>query len=133
ILGGLLSLSLFMSCNFTEEIHLNGDGSGKMSIHFDGSQLMSLAGEEMGQTTEKAVDSTLAFKDFLLEHKDSISRLSAEQQARLRRLEPFSMRMVMEPEEKTMLFDLFRDFDRVDAVNDAFNVFQDASAFGPSA
>ena len=132
-LCGILVLSLFVSCNFTEEIHLKEDGSGKISIHFDGSQMMALAGEELGQTGEKAVDSTIAFKDFLEGHKDSISRLSAGEQARLERLEPFSMRMVMQPEDSKMLFDLFRDFDRVSEVNDAFNAFQDASAFGPSA
>lgn len=132
-LCGLLTLSLFVSCNFTEEIHVGEDGSGKISIHFDGSQMMDLAGEELGRATEKAVDSTIAFKDFLRENQDSIGRLPGEQRERLKRLEPFSMRMVMQPEEKRMFFDLFRDFDRVSAVNDTFNVFQDATTFGPSA
>ena len=132
-LVGSLLLALFVSCNFTEEIHLKEDGSGKISIHFDGSQMMAMAGDQLGQSGEKAVDSTIAFKVFLEGNKDSISQLPTEQQARLQRLEPFSMRVLMQPVEGRMMFDLFRDFDRINEVDDAFNVFQDASAFGPMA
>lgn len=133
ILLGSLLLALLVSCNFTEEIHIKEDGSGKMSIHFDGSGLMEFAGEEMRNSGEKPVDSIIAFSDFLKEHRDSISQLSPGEQARLKRLEPFSLRMVMQPAEKQMMFDLFRDFDRLGEVRDVFNAFQDASAFGPSA
>lgn len=130
ILIGAIILGLAISCNFTEEIHLKEDGSGKLSINFDGSELMQMAGEEMAKTNEKAVDSIISFKELLEERKDSIAQLSPEEQAKLKRLEPFDLRMVMNPEEKVMTFDLFSDFTNISEMNDAFNTFQEASLMG---
>ena len=121
---------LAASCNFTEEIHLEGDGSGKLSINFDGSEMMDMAGDELAKTNEKPIDSIISFKDFLEEKKDSIAQLPKEEQEKLKKLEPFNMRMVMDPEQKVMKFDLFSEFKNVSEVNDAFGAFQDASAIG---
>ncbi|WP_418501414.1 hypothetical protein [Flagellimonas sp.] len=130
ILIGAIILGLAISCNFTEEIHLKEDGSGKLSINFDGSELMQMAGEEMAKTNEKAVDSIISFKELLEERKDSVAQLSPEEQAKLKRLEPFDLRMVMNPDEKVMTFDLFSDFSDISEMNDAFNTFQEASLMG---
>ncbi len=127
----LLVLALVSACNFTEEIHLNDDGSGKISINFDGSEMMEMAGEEMMKSGEKAIDSVISFKSFLEEKKDSIATLSLEEQARLKKLEPFSMHMIMNPETKEMKFDMYSEFKNLEEVGDAFNTFQDASSIGP--
>lgn len=126
-----LLAACILSCNFTEEIFLEENGSGKLSINFDGSELMEMAGEELMKSNEKPVDSLFSFKQLLEEKKDSIATLPEEDQLKLKRLEPFSMHMVMNPEEKLMKFDLFSEFKNVGEVNDAFNAFQGASAFGP--
>lgn len=128
-----LVTALAMSCNFTEEITINEDGSGKLSINFDGSELMEMAGDEMMKDNEKAVDSLISFKEILEEKKDSIAQLSPEEQAKLKKLERFNMRMLMDPEAKQMKFDLFSEFKNVNEVNDAFNAFQSASTLGPNA
>ena len=133
ILVWALAAVLTTSCNFTEEIHFNEDGSGKLSINFDGSEMMEMAGEEMAKNNEKPVDSIISFKDFLEEHKDSIAQLPPEEQARIKKLEPFNMHMIMNAEEKVMTFDLFSEFKHVSEVNDAFKTFQEASAIGPNA
>ncbi|AWX43903.1 hypothetical protein HME9304_00901 [Flagellimonas maritima] len=130
-LGWAIAIAFISSCNFTEEISLKEDGSGKLSINFDGSELMEMAGEEMMKSNEKPVDSLFSFKDMLEEKKDSIAKLPPEEQAKLKQLEPFSMHMIMNPEEKIMKFDLFSEFKDVSEVNDAFNAFQGASALGP--
>ena len=120
------------SCNFTEEIHLQEDGSGMLSINFDGSELMEMAGDKMTKENEKPIDSIISFKDLLEVKKDSIAQLSAEAQAKLKKLEPFNMHMVMNPTEKVMKFDLFSEFADVNEVNDAFNAFREASLMGPN-
>ena len=127
-----MAVALVSSCNFTEEIHLNENGSGKLSIKFDGSDMMEMGGEEFAQTEEEAVDSIISFKDLLEEKKDSIAQLSPEEQAKLKKLEPFNLRMVMDPEKKEMLFDMFSDFKDISEMNDAFNTFQEASTMGPN-
>ncbi|WP_420320282.1 hypothetical protein [Flagellimonas sp.] len=130
ILAWAMLVALTSSCNFTEEITLQEDGSGKLSINFDGSELMEMAGEEMKKSNEKPMDSIISFKDMLEEKKDSIAQLSPEEQAKLKKLEPFKMRMVMNPDEKLMKFDLFSEFKNVNEVNDAFNAFQGANVLG---
>ncbi|MBO0330386.1 hypothetical protein [[Muricauda] lutisoli] len=124
---------LAASCNFTEEIHLKEDGSGKLSINFDGSEMMDMAGDELAKTDEKPIDSIISFKDFLEKKKDSIAQLPQEEQEKLKKLEHFNMRMVMDPEKKVMMFDLFSEFKNVSEVNDAFGAFQDASSMGAKA
>lgn len=123
-------IALTSSCNFTEEITLQEDGSGKLSINFDGSELMEMAGDEMKKSNEKPVDSLISFKDLLEDKKDSIAQLSPEEQAKLKKLEPFKMHMIMNPDEKVMKFDLFSEFKNVNEVNDAFNAFQGVNMLG---
>ncbi|WP_350287850.1 hypothetical protein [uncultured Croceitalea sp.] len=123
---------MVVACNFTEEIYINDDGSGKLSINFDANELMSMAGSVDSLKQEQPVDSTIVFKQLLEEKKDSISKLSPEEQAKLKKLEPFSMHMVMNPEAQEMRFELFSEFKKINEVNDAFNAFQSASAIGPT-
>ncbi|WP_282050710.1 hypothetical protein [Maribacter aquivivus] len=133
ILTTVLVTVLFAACNFTEEIYFNEDGSGKMSIIFDGSEMMQMIPDSDSTQLDKAIDSTLVFKDLLREKKDSIAQLSPEEQAKLKKLEPFSLHMKVDPEGGVMNFDMYTDFKKVSDVNDAFNAFQNASAVGPIA
>lgn len=129
----LLVLALLSACNFTEEIYLKDNGSGKILINFDGSEMMGMMGQEMMKSEEKAIDSTISFRTFLKEKKDSIATLSEENQANLKKLEPFELHMVMNPESNEMKFDLYRDFQSVNEITDIFKAFQDASSIGPGA
>jgi len=132
ILPLLLALLTVVACNFTEELYVNEDGSGKLSISFDGSELMKQLPESATDSVpEKAIDTLLVFKDLLEEKKDSIALLSIEEQEKLKKLEPFSMRMTMDPEEKEMKFNMFSEFKDINEVNDAFNAFQSAASVGP--
>jgi hypothetical protein len=133
VLTTIFIATLFVACNFTEEIYFNENGTGKMSISFDGGEMMQMLPSTDSTQLDKAIDSTLVFKDLLLNKKDSISQLSAEEQAKLKRLEPFSLHMKVEPENGIMNFDMYTDFKVVSEVNDAFNAFQHASSVGPIA
>ncbi|MEO0527832.1 MAG: hypothetical protein AAFZ89_11435 [Bacteroidota bacterium] len=126
----LIIVLVFLSaCNFKEEMYIKEDGTGKMSISFDGSSLMQMAGEEIAQQEEKRIDSVLSFKEFLLEKKDSIATLPPDEQAKLKRLENFNMRMLMDPDTQEMNFSLFTDFKKVSELGDMLSSFQDASSF----
>ena len=133
VFWAVLSTVLFVACNFTEEIHFNKDGSGKMNICFDGSEMLQMIPESDSISTKEVIDSTLVFKDFLREKKDSIAQLPIEEQKKLKKLEPFSIHMVVDEPNGVMNFDMFSDFKNVSDVNDAFNAFQNANAIGPSA
>ncbi|KQB43080.1 hypothetical protein RCH33_600 [Flavobacterium daejeonense] len=118
----LLSLSLLLitltSCNFTENIEVQPDGTGKFSLEMDGAGLMAMAGEKLGnelgtKNNSKAIDSTFTFKEIFEAKKDSIAKLSAEQQNALKKLESFVMKIKMNPEAKQLLFSMNTPFKSV--------------------
>ncbi|WP_417558871.1 hypothetical protein [Mesoflavibacter zeaxanthinifaciens] len=116
---GLMTLFL-TSCNFSEDVYINEDGSGKISFSFDGSQLMQMAGDKIKEDGEKAIDSTFSFKELFDEKRDSISKLPAEEQAKFKKLENFSMHMVMNPETEQMTFELFTEFNNASEMQNMF-------------
>ncbi len=118
---------LMYSCQFTETIYINDDGSGKMSFAFDGSQLMEMGGNDMMGADEKVVDSTIVFKDFLEAKKDSIAALPQAEQERLKALEDFKMHMLIDPKTQKMVMDMYTEFDDVDGLQDMFNLMNQAN------
>ena len=126
LIAALVTL-VMVSCSFTEKMTMNEDGTGRLSLSFDGSELMSsmggLGGDEQDGEEEK-IDSIIDFKEFMNEYKDSIATLSAEDQAKFKALEPFKMRIQMDEAEGLFMFDMFSDFENISEVNniqDAFN------------
>jgi len=124
VLFYLVIVTTFFSCQFSENIYINDDGSGKMEFTFDGSQLMQMGGGQLSEGQEEAIDSTFSFKDIFDTMRDSISKLPEEEQQKLKRLEPFSMHMVMDPETSKMRFDLFTDFKKVSELQDMFKAMK---------
>ncbi|MGJ8547838.1 hypothetical protein [Winogradskyella wichelsiae] len=117
------ALMMLTSCQFSEDIYINENGSGKVKFSMDASEMMDMLGQ-MGDTgagdMDKAVDSTIVFKDFLVEYKDSIASLSAEEQEKIKALEDYKMHIVMDPEKQKMMFDIETDFDNANELRDMF-------------
>lgn len=115
---------IFTSCEMSENMYINEDGSGKISIQVDGSGIMQMMGSSITQGEKMKMDSLFVFKDFLEEKKDSIATLSPEEQQNLKAIENFKMRIAMDSDSLTMNFDMFSDFTSVNELNDVFNSFQ---------
>ncbi|KFF18782.1 hypothetical protein [Flavobacterium hydatis] len=120
-----LSLSLLIatltSCTFTENIDIADNGSGKFSLDMDGSALMAMAGQQLGNEVgdaTKSIDSTFAFKEMFKNKKDSIAKLSPEAKKELEKLENFVVHMKMNVEQKQLLLDLKTDFKSVSELQD---------------
>ena len=98
----LFSLSILTSCNFTEEITFNEDGSGEFLMRYDMSEVMKKMEQEMGGGQNKEekeqvkLDSVVYFKDMLVEKADSIATLPVEEQELLKSLESVVMKMHMD-------------------------------------
>ena len=123
----LLLLVFTTSCSFTENITINENGTGSMTFDMDASELMAMAGDEIAKSGEKRVDSTMSFKDLFAEKKDSIAKLPLEEQERLKKLENFSMRMLMDPETQEFKFSLLSDFKKVEEMGDMMDSFNKAN------
>jgi hypothetical protein len=128
----LLTGFLWTSCHFTEEIYINQDGSGTIALSFDGSQLLTLSDSATVARQPKRLDSVVRFSDVLDEKRDSIRKLSPEEQKRLEKLRPYEMRMITDHGAGEMRFILSRKFSDISQVGDAFNAFQDAGALDPA-
>ena len=122
----LLSVSFlvatFASCTFTENIYVNDNGTGKFSVDMDGSSLMAMAGDQIGQQmgadAKKNIDSTFTFKQLFEEKKDSIAKLSPEAQKELKKLENFVVNTKMNADKKEFLMTLSTDFKNVNELQD---------------
>lgn len=124
----VLAASFFTSCQFSENIYLNEDGSGKMEFSFDASELMQMAGEKLTEGTgEKDMDSTFTFKEIFDKKRDSILQLPAEEQAKLKALEPFSVHMVMNEQQQKLNFEIFTDFKNANELQDMFKALNTVS------
>ncbi|POS02505.1 hypothetical protein Q361_10311 [Flavobacterium croceum DSM 17960] len=118
---GLLIFALSLgSCTFTENIYINDDGTGKFSLDMDGSSILAMVPED-SLKNEKSVDTTIYFKDIIKEKQDSISKLSAQEQAKFKKMENFVMNMKMNAAQKQMLFSLSTNFKNVSELGDAFS------------
>jgi len=70
-------------------------------------------------------------KDLLEEKKDSISRLSESDRNRLKKMENYNIRMIMDSENSTMLFNLYSDFESIEEINDIFRGLEQTSSLMP--
>jgi hypothetical protein len=121
-------LSCFMaSCNFTENITINEDGTGSMTMDMDASQLMALAGPEMQKEGQKRMDTVMHFKDIFKDKQDSIAKLPKEEQERLKKMENFSVKMLMDADTQEFKFTLLNDFKKVEDLGDIMNAFDQAN------
>ena len=118
----LVSLLFLTSCNFTEEITFNEDGSGEFLMTYDMAEVMNKM-KEMGmdgssddEKEPEKMDSIIYFKDIIAERSDSIANLPKEEQERLMALKDFVMKMKMDEAEG--VFDIgigttFENFDEL--------------------
>lgn len=130
---GLMMAFFTTSCTFSETIVINENGSGKVSFDIDGSGLMAMAGDKMAEEGEKRIDSSFTFKELLAEKADSIAKLPKEEQARLKSLERFTIKMLMDPASKEMVINMFADFDKADKLQDMMNLFGNLNSMNKKA
>jgi len=120
-----------VSCQFTETMTINEDGSGRMSISMDLSEMMAIGGEMAKDSTMVKSDTIISFKEIFEEKKDSIAQLSAKEQRQLKALEDYKIRMVTDPETNKLIVDVFIDFKNVSEANDLMKGFENTANLIP--
>ena len=116
-----------VSCQFSETMIINEDGSGRMSIAVDMSEMMAMMPAQ--DSTEQKIDSVFSFKQIFEEKKDSISKLPQAEQEKLKLLEDYQLHMLMDADTGEMVYTIFTDFN---SVTDANNLMQGLAATGGS-
>lgn len=128
VMAILVSL-LFTSCQITENVYLEEDGSGKIAFDVDASGLMEIVGGQLGEAGNKNVDSTFTFKQLFHEKKDSISKLPQAEQDRLKKLENMSVNMKMNPVAQEFKLSLFSNFKKADELQDMMEALKSMKDF----
>jgi hypothetical protein len=139
LLSALLFVFSFSSCTITEKMILNENGSGKFAYDIDGSKMMSMMGSAFkGDSNDskkekkgKVIDSTFTFKELLASKKDSIAKLSPEEQEKIKKMEKFSMHMHMDEEKGIMNYSMFTDFNSISELQDVMSPLQSMKSLTP--
>ncbi|HBK71081.1 MAG TPA: hypothetical protein DDZ39_05385 [Flavobacteriaceae bacterium] len=85
-----VAILILNSCEIVQEINFNEDGSGKYNLGFDMSEMMKMGGTKSDSTNQQ-IDTIIVFAKFLEEKKDSIAKLSKEEQEKINLLKDFDM------------------------------------------
>lgn len=139
-LGLLVALITFCtSCEFSETIYINEDGSGNVSFYLDGSELVQMAGTQMTGGQDQLIDTAFTFKDLLKMGRSEISKLSKEEKRKLKDLEKLNMKMLLDTEKGKFNFDISSDFNSVtnlqgmfDGMNSLANLAKESGVMGNS-
>ncbi len=122
-----LVATLLVSCNITEKMTINSDGTGKVSYDFNMSKFVetiSKMGNKQKESanaifseSEKDIDSTFHFKDFKEMAIKKGDTLTPEQIVMFEKLEKFSIHTVMNKNKGQAYFELYGTFNNVDELN----------------
>ncbi|MCB0456132.1 MAG: hypothetical protein R2776_00250 [Flavobacteriaceae bacterium] len=128
----LMAIGISMvSCQFTETMVLEEDGSGSMNLSVDLSEMMAFGGEMAKDSSFVKMDTIYSFKDLMAAKKDSIATLPAEEQKRLKAMENYQIRMNTDPETNTMVVDVFTNFKNVAEANELMKGFEQSQGIMP--
>lgn len=143
-------VQLFASCNITEKLIINDDGSGKFSYEIDGSKIVSLMGDNFkdifedekklkkrnkkdgGLKSKKVIDSTFTFKELFASKQDSILKLSTEEQEKIKKMERFSVRTFVNQDEGKMGCSIYTDFKSVQELQEIMSPLQSIKTISPN-
>lgn len=132
------------SCTITERMIVTDNGSGKFTYDIDGTKMMSMMGSAFsgeGKDTKKKnkkdkpnknIDSTFTFKELFASKKDSIAKLSPEEQAKIKKMEKFSVHMVVNDEKGIMNYSMFTDFNSVAELQDVMSPVESMKSLTPT-
>lgn len=121
-----------VSCQFNETMVMNEDGSGTMSVEVNLNEMMAFGGAALMDSAQVKLDTVIHIKQFLEEKRDSISKLSKNEQEKLKKLENFDIRVKMNSETSEMVYDISTQFKSVSEANDIMNGLEQASNLVPN-
>lgn len=119
----LVSLVCFLSsCNVTESIVLNENGSGRFLVSYEMCEDMLAMSETMGganskkEKSTKTMDTTMVFADIMETYKDSVAALPEDKRLAMEAVK--DMFMTMNEDEGLMNFGIGLNFNSIDDLKD---------------
>ena len=91
VIALFIATLVLTSCEIVQEINFKEDGSGKYNLGFDMSEMMKMGGSSKSDSTNQQIDTLIIFSKMLEEKKDSIAKLSKEEQEKIAFLKDFDL------------------------------------------
>ncbi|NRD21612.1 hypothetical protein HNV10_00060 [Winogradskyella litoriviva] len=119
-------IAFFTSCNVTESIVFNENGSGQFLITYEMGDAVKAMTQAMGGNTadsekekdNKVMDTTIVFADIMETYKDSVAALPKEKQLALEAVKNMFMNMHMNEEEGVMNMGVGLNFNSIEELKD---------------
>ncbi|MFV8393850.1 hypothetical protein [Flavobacterium sp. LB2P6] len=117
----LLLVLLATSCQITETIHLNQDGTGRIETESlrDEHSYMQLAGENYSKE-EKFDDTTYVFMDFITKYSGTFSKLPASEKAIFQKYATVNVHIKKSSYEKEFRTTISQNFNTIEEVADLY-------------
>lgn len=117
----LIIAILFASCQVTETLYLNKNGTGKIEIIQlrDEQSYMQLAGENYSKE-EKFKDTTYVFKDFITKYSETFSKLTPAEKAVFQKFEDVNVHIKQSSYEKEFRTTITQNFNKIEDVPDLY-------------
>jgi hypothetical protein len=118
----LLAIAILAtSCQVTETIHINQDGTGMIEIMKlrDEQSYMQLAGENYSKE-EKFEDTTYVFKDFITKYSETFSKLTPTEKAVFQKFEDVNVHIKQSSYEKEFRTTITQNFNKIEDVPDLY-------------
>ncbi|PTX58702.1 hypothetical protein C8N46_11210 [Kordia periserrulae] len=125
-LGLLVAVATLTSCEFSETIYINEDGSGKMSMYLDASELMPMMKSQI-PAEMKSLDSLISFKEVFAGQQKYINQLPKRDQELIQGLAKLNFHVVLDSDKDKLNTDMYMNFS---SINDVQNAFDGLSSIG---
>lgn len=127
-LSSLLILVLFTSCQITETIIINSEGSGTIKVEQlrDENSYMQLAGEEYSKENIFE-DTTYVFREYIDKFKENFSKYTPQEQELFRKYENVNVHLKKSSFEKEFKNELSLHFNKVSEIPDLYKTEDYAS------
>lgn len=111
------SIVLLISCSIREEITFNPEGNLTYSYLIDAGEFMKIMPDSLNKGIYK--DTLISFKNLLTQKKDSIAKLSPENQKKLEALKPLFIKVHQDEKKGEFYVLIYGDFTNSASLNSA--------------
>lgn len=115
-----LSFILFISCQITETITLNSDGSGNIEVYSRRDENSFMQGRNSSLSSEKFRDTTFFFHDYITKYQDTFVRYSKSDQELFQKHANVKMQIKVDPVQMENFNYVWYDFKKIEEIPNVY-------------
>lgn len=117
----LISILILCSCQVTETIHINSDGSGTIETMTlrDEPSYMQLVGQDYSKE-DKFIDTTYVFKEYIMKYSENFYKLPLAEKEIFNKFEDVTVHIKKSSYDKEFRTTISQKFEKIEAVPDLY-------------